>query len=62
MAMKKYRCSLCGYIYDPTLGNPGQGIAAETPFEKLPDDWCCPVCGATKEHFLMMDSFPLLRP
>jgi len=53
--MKKYRCTLCGYIYDPAKGDPKNGIAVGTSFELLLEDWCCPVCGATKEHFLMME-------
>ena len=54
--MEKYRCTLCGYIYDPAKGDPKKnGIAAGTPFDQLPGDWCCPVCGATKEHFSVME-------
>jgi flavin reductase (DIM6/NTAB) family NADH-FMN oxidoreductase RutF/rubredoxin len=49
--MAKYECSVCGYIYDPELGDPDGGIAPGTPFEKLPDDWQCPVCGAAKTEF-----------
>jgi len=49
--MKKYKCTVCGYIYDPAKGDPDGGIAPGTPFEKLPDDWTCPVCGATKDKF-----------
>lgn len=49
--MDKYECSVCGYIYDPEEGDPDNGILAGTPFEKLPDDWKCPVCGAGKEMF-----------
>ncbi len=47
----KYRCTVCGYIYDPELGDPDSGIAPGTPFEKLPDSWICPVCGAAKSDF-----------
>ncbi len=47
----KYRCTVCGYIYDPEKGDPDSGIPAGTPFEKLPDSWVCPLCGATKEQF-----------
>lgn len=50
-AMKKYRCTVCGYIYDPAIGDPDGGIAAGTPFEKIPDDWVCPVCGVDKSKF-----------
>ena len=47
----KYKCTVCGYIYDPELGDPDGGIKPGTPFEKLPDDWVCPVCGAAKSDF-----------
>ena len=50
-AMKKYKCSVCGYIYDPAKGDADGGIPPGTPFEKLPDDWTCPVCGASKADF-----------
>ncbi len=49
--MAKYKCAVCGYIYDPELGDPDGGIKPGTPFEKLPDDWVCPVCGASKDQF-----------
>lgn len=49
--MKKYRCILCGYIYDPEKGDPDSGIAPQTAFEDLPDDWVCPMCGASKQDF-----------
>jgi flavin reductase (DIM6/NTAB) family NADH-FMN oxidoreductase RutF/rubredoxin len=49
--MAKYECTVCGYIYDPALGDPDGGIAPGTPFEKIPDDWVCPVCGAAKSEF-----------
>ncbi len=47
----KYKCSVCGYIYDPELGDPDGGIKPGTPFESLPDGWTCPVCGASKSDF-----------
>ena len=47
----KYQCGPCGYIYDPEQGDPDGGIAPGTPFEALPDDWCCPVCGVVKDMF-----------
>ena len=50
-AMKKYRCSICGYIYDPEKGDPDGKIPPGTPFEELPQDWTCPVCGASKDVF-----------
>lgn len=49
--MKKYRCTVCGYVYDPTLGDSEGRILPGTPFENLPDDWVCPVCGASKDLF-----------
>ena len=49
--MKKYKCSVCGYVYDPAQGDPDNGIPAGTPFENLPDSWSCPICGATKDMF-----------
>ena len=49
--VKKYVCNVCGYVYDPTAGDPDGGVDAGTPFEKLPDDWVCPVCGAAKDQF-----------
>jgi rubredoxin len=49
--MAKYRCKICGYIYDPAQGDPDGGIKAGTAFEALPDSWVCPVCGAAKSEF-----------
>ena len=49
--MKQWRCTICGYIYDPAVGDEGSGIGPGTPFEGLPDDWVCPTCGVGKELF-----------
>ena len=49
--MNKYECSVCGYVYDPEDGDPDNGVEAGTSFDKLPDDWTCPVCGAEKDLF-----------
>lgn len=49
--MKKYVCKLCGYVYDPAVGDPDNNIPAGTEFDKLPETWVCPVCGAGKEEF-----------
>lgn len=49
--MAKYRCTVCGYIYEPEKGDPDSGIKPGTPFEQLPDNWVCPVCGAGKDQF-----------
>jgi len=51
LPVSKYLCEICGYIYDPEEGDPSEGIPAGTPFEKLPDNWRCPVCGADKTMF-----------
>jgi flavin reductase (DIM6/NTAB) family NADH-FMN oxidoreductase RutF/rubredoxin len=53
--MAKYQCSVCGYIYDPELGDPDGGIKPGTPFEEIPDDWVCPVCGASKSDFELVE-------
>jgi flavin reductase (DIM6/NTAB) family NADH-FMN oxidoreductase RutF/rubredoxin len=50
-AMAKYKCSVCGYVYDPAVGDPDGGIKPGTPFEAIPADWTCPVCGAEKSQF-----------
>jgi len=49
--MDKWKCTVCGYIYDPEAGDPDSGVPENTPFEQLPDDWVCPICGATKDQF-----------
>ncbi|HNW68357.1 MAG TPA: rubredoxin [Bacteroidales bacterium] len=49
--MAKYICKICGYVYDPEIGDADGGIAPGTPFEEIPDDWSCPLCGVGKEDF-----------
>jgi flavin reductase (DIM6/NTAB) family NADH-FMN oxidoreductase RutF/rubredoxin len=49
--MAKYKCTVCGYIYDPAVGDPDGGIKPGTAFEAIPDTWVCPVCGAAKSDF-----------
>lgn len=49
--MDKWQCIICGYIYDPALGDPDNGISPSTPFEQLPEEWLCPECGAEKDQF-----------
>lgn len=49
--MDKYICTVCGFTYDPEVGDPDNGIAPGTPFEELPDDWVCPLCGISKDMF-----------
>ena len=52
VTMQKYRCLVCNYIYDPAVGDPDSGIKPGTAFEKIPDNWVCPVCGADKSQFV----------
>lgn len=47
----KYVCTLCGYVYDEEKGAPDEGIAPGTKWEDVPDDFVCPMCGATKDMF-----------
>ncbi|HVO40613.1 MAG TPA: rubredoxin [Spirochaetia bacterium] len=49
--MQKWICTVCGYIYDPAKGDPENGVATGTPFEQVPAEWVCPVCGASKDDF-----------
>ena len=53
--MTKYRCLICGYIYDPENGDPENDIAAGIAFEDLPGDWVCPECGVGKDEFEAID-------
>ena len=53
--MKKYECMMCCYIYDESLGDPDEGIATGTAWEDIPEDWYCPVCGASKADFEMVE-------
>lgn len=50
---QKWICRQCSMIYDPIAGDPDSGIAPGTPFEAIPDDWSCPICGATKKTFMV---------
>ena len=49
--MDKYVCTVCGYIYDPAVGDPDNGVAPGTSFTDLPEDWVCPECGVPKSDF-----------
>lgn len=53
--MTKYVCDLCGYIYDPEVGDEDNGIEPGTAFADLPEDWMCPLCGAAKDQFSVAD-------
>lgn len=60
--MRRYVCSVCGYIYDEAKGIPERGIAAGTKWEDLPKEWVCPLCGASKAEFRMEDSQNVVKP
>ena len=49
--MEKWRCTVCGYIYDAKNGDPDNGIVPGTEFKDIPDSWVCPECGAPKSDF-----------
>ena len=49
--MDRYVCTICGYVYDPEHGDPDNDVDAGTKWEDVPDDWECPVCGASKDDF-----------
>jgi len=49
--MEKWICTVCGYTYDPSVGDPTSGIDPGTSFEDLPEDWVCPDCGVGKDMF-----------
>ena len=49
--MEERICTVCAYVYDPEQGDPDSGIQPGTSFKDIPEDWVCPVCGATKDQF-----------
>ena len=49
--MKKYKCTVCSYIYDESIGDADSGIQSGMDFDDIPDDWVCPECGVTKDLF-----------
>ncbi|ABR34440.1 MULTISPECIES: rubredoxin [Clostridium] len=49
--MDSYVCTVCGYIYDPAVGDSDNGVNPGTKFEDIPDDWVCPLCGVPKSDF-----------
>ncbi|NLG50460.1 MAG: rubredoxin [Chloroflexi bacterium] len=53
--MKKWECLVCGYIYDPEIGDPDHGVEPGTAFEDLPESWVCPECGAAQDMFEEVD-------
>lgn len=52
IAMKRYVCEVCGYVYDEAQGDPDNGVAAGTSWEDVPEDWVCPLCGVGKDQFV----------
>jgi rubredoxin len=53
--MRKFKCDVCGHIYDPELGDPDGGITPGTPFEDIPEEWICPICGVPKSEYSPID-------
>ena len=53
--MQKYVCDACGYVYDPEVGDPDNGVDPGTPFDAVPDSWLCPECGVPKSEFSPVD-------
>jgi len=51
----RWICDPCGFVYDPEEGDPDGGIDPGTPFEDIPEDWMCPICGATKADFRALE-------
>ncbi len=52
--MKRYVCVVCGWVYDPEVGDPDGGVPAGTDFNDIPEDWVCPECGVGKDSFSEM--------
>lgn len=49
--MAKYVCTVCGYVYDPVVGDPLGDVNPGTEFVDLPADWTCPECGVGVDQF-----------
>ena len=56
--MEKYVCNVCGYEYDPAIGDPDQDVSMGTLFEALPEEWICPLCGEEKDNFIQVGGEP----
>jgi rubredoxin len=52
---KKYRCQECEHLYDEELGDPDSGLAPGTLWDDIPDNWACPICGAPKSFFKLIE-------
>jgi rubredoxin len=55
ITMRRWQCTLCGFIYDEAAGLPEEGILPNTRWEDVPEDWCCQACGAPKSDFEMVE-------
>ena len=53
--MEEYKCNTCGFVYDPEVGDPMSGIDPGIPFEDLPDEYICPICGVRKNDFAKLE-------
>jgi rubredoxin len=53
--MKRFKCTVCGHVYDPREGDPDSGITPGTAFSDIPGNWVCPICGVGKEDYILMD-------
>ncbi len=53
--MGRWKCTVCGHIYDPRYGDPDGGVPPGTKFEDIPDDWVCPICGVPKSEYVPLD-------
>ena len=53
--MVKWKCTICGHIYDEESGDPSQNVPPNTTFDNLPNDWICPICGAEKSMFRIVE-------
>ena len=53
--MDKYQCIVCGYVYDPYLGDIDNGISPGISFDNIPNDWICPICGVEKDDFELFE-------
>ncbi|MFW5798196.1 MAG: rubredoxin [Planctomycetota bacterium] len=51
----RWQCTICGWVYDPSRGDPIGGVPAGVPFDELPDGWTCPMCYAPKDKFVRID-------
>ncbi|MDH5091500.1 Rubredoxin-2 [Clostridium perfringens] len=51
LLIEQFVCDICGYVYDPTVGDPNNGVDPGTEFKNIPDTWVCPLCKLDKSHF-----------